>query len=73
MRKLSEEEALNLIRCTGKDGKQHYMLPWEEKTLCEMTVKHGGWVPDDYMCYECDCIEFGKYWPNDKRNLQNNS
>lgn len=68
-RKLTEEETLNLIDCIGSDKRQHKMVAWENKCLCGVPIRHKRTrSPDnktlnyECSCYECDCIDDGRYW-----------
>jgi len=61
IRKLKEEEALNVFDCVTND-RNHLRISWEDKTLCGIPIKKTSQRFAKFSCYECDSVQDGRYW-----------
>ncbi len=61
MRNLTEAELNKSCWRIGNDGKNHLMLPWEDRAICgESVTKRED--KQEFTCYECSCTAEGRYW-----------
>ena len=54
---MNNENVIDPIECIGVDGKIHLTIPWENKTICGIPIKHKS-VSDSeiinlYHCADC--------------------
>ena len=54
---MNNENVIDVIECVRVDEKRHLCIPWENKTLCDIPIKHKNVTDSEviklYCCPEC--------------------